>query len=58
MFLRFFEGTAEQMQEALGARLGKLPPDTAVYCGHEYSLQNLAFAAHVEPDSREIKGLY
>jgi len=52
---RFFEGTAEQMQEALGARLGKLPPDTAVYCGHEYSLQNLAFAAHVEPDSREIK---
>ena len=46
------------MQEALGARLGKLPPDTAVYCGHEYSMQNLAFAAHVEPDSQEIKGLY
>ena len=25
-----------------------------VYCGHEYSLQNLAFGRHVEPDNQDI----
>jgi len=53
---RFFEGTAEQMHEALVNILGVLPPDTKVFCGHEYSLQNLGFAAHVEPDNQYTKG--
>jgi len=52
---RFFEGTAPQMYDALVNVLGKLPGDTKVYCGHEYSLQNLAFGAHVEPDNQHIK---
>jgi len=52
---RFFEGTAEQMHEALVNILGKLPPETKVFCGHEYSLQNLGFAAHVEPDNQYTK---
>jgi len=52
---RFFEGTAEQMYEALVNILGKLPPDTKVFCGHEYSLQNLRFGLHVEPDNQSIK---
>lgn len=51
---RFFEGTAEQMYSALVEKLGALPPDTKVYCGHEYSLQNLGFGAHVEPGNQEI----
>jgi len=51
---RFFEGTAEEMYEALVGKLGSLPGDTKVYCGHEYSLQNLAFGAHVEPDNKVI----
>ena len=25
-----------------------------VYCGHEYSLQNLAFGLHVEPQNQDI----
>lgn len=52
---RFFEGTAPQMHAALGSVLGELPEETLVYCGHEYSLQNLAFGAHVEPSNQVIK---
>jgi hypothetical protein len=26
-----------------------------VFCGHEYSLQNLAFGLHVEPDNKHIQ---
>ena len=36
---RFFEGTAEEMQEALNVKLAALPGDTLVYCGHEYAIQ-------------------
>lgn len=52
---RFFEGTAEQMYSALVEKLGKLPDSTQVYCGHEYTLQNLKFGAHVEPKNNFIK---
>jgi len=52
---RFFEGTAPQMYEALVKKLGTLPGETKVYCGHEYSLQNLPFGLHVEPDNKHIK---
>merc|ERR1712012_446920 len=52
---RFFEGTAPQMQHALGSALSSLPGETLVYCGHEYSLQNLAFGAHVDHRTRQFK---
>lgn len=51
---RFFEGTADDMHAALMGKLSKLPDDTKVYCGHEYTLQNLAFAKHVEPTNEDI----
>ncbi|XP_026728931.1 hydroxyacylglutathione hydrolase, mitochondrial isoform X2 [Trichoplusia ni] len=51
---RFFEGTAEQMYGAMSI-LGSLPDNTKVYCGHEYTVQNLKFAAHVEPKNEHIK---
>ncbi|CAH1645370.1 unnamed protein product [Spodoptera littoralis] len=50
---RFFEGNAEQMYNAFSI-LGSLPDNTKVYCGHEYTLQNLKFALHVEPSNNEI----
>jgi hydroxyacylglutathione hydrolase len=50
---RLFEGTPEQMWSSL-SKLAALPPDTRVYCGHEYTMANLAFAAAVEPQSRAI----
>jgi hydroxyacylglutathione hydrolase len=45
---RLFEGTAEQMVASLG-KLAALPDATKVYCGHEYTLANIAFAQQVEP---------
>ncbi|WP_235031196.1 hydroxyacylglutathione hydrolase [Geminicoccus flavidas] len=35
--------------------LAGLPDDTKVYSGHEYTLGNAKFAAHVFPDNQEIK---
>jgi hydroxyacylglutathione hydrolase len=48
---RLFEGTAEQMYVSLVEKLGKLPAETRVYCGHEYTVANLRFAAFAEPDN-------
>ncbi|XP_075686698.1 hydroxyacylglutathione hydrolase, mitochondrial isoform X2 [Rhinoderma darwinii] len=52
---KFFEGTAEEMYQALIEILGRLPPETRVYCGHEYTINNLKFARHVEPNNESIK---
>ncbi|XP_064541139.1 hydroxyacylglutathione hydrolase, mitochondrial isoform X1 [Drosophila montana] len=52
---RFFEGTPEEMYDALCAKLSALPDDTKVFCGHEYTLQNMSFARHVEPDNKCIQ---
>jgi hydroxyacylglutathione hydrolase len=51
---RLFEGTAAQMHRSLG-RLAALPDATRVYCTHEYTLANLAFAAAVEPDAAAVR---
>ena len=50
---RLFEGTAAQMHANM-RRLAKLPPDTLVYCAHEYTLANGRFAVSVEPDNRAL----
>ncbi len=47
---RLFEGTAEQMLNSLN-KLKALPKDTAVYCAHEYTEKNLAFAKMVDEDN-------
>lgn len=50
---RLFEGTAEQMHASL-SKLASLPDSTLLYCGHEYTLANLEFAAKVEPGNADI----
>jgi hydroxyacylglutathione hydrolase len=50
---RLFEGTPAQMHASL-SRLGELPGDTRVYCGHEYTESNLRFAAHLEPSNADV----
>ena len=45
---RVFEGTFPMMHASL-KKLAVLPADTRVYCAHEYTLANLAFASAVEP---------
>jgi hydroxyacylglutathione hydrolase len=52
---RLFEGNAEQMYANL-ARLAALPPETRVYCAHEYTLANARFAVTVEPDNAALAG--
>ncbi len=47
---RLFEGTPAQLARAL-EKLAALPDDTRVYCTHEYTLSNLAFACAAEPDN-------
>jgi len=51
---RLFEGTADQLYTSLNA-LAALPGDTRVYCAHEYTLSNLAFALTVEPDNLDMQ---
>ena len=50
---RVFEGTMEMMSQSL-AKLRSLPADTMIWCGHEYTVNNLRFARTIEPDNAEI----
>lgn len=54
---RVFEGTFEQMHNSLSI-LKKLPSNTKIYCGHEYTESNLAFAKNVEPLNENIISRY
>lgn len=53
---RMFEGTVAMFHESL-AKLAALPADTQVFCGHEYTASNLAFATAVDPDNADIANL-
>ena len=50
---RLFEGTPAQMWASLST-LARLPPETQVFCGHEYTVANLRFAAAVEPGNADV----
>lgn len=50
---RLFEGTADQMWTSLG-RIRTLPPETRIYCAHEYTLLNLPFAESVDPGNSAL----
>lgn len=51
---RLFEGTAEELWHSL-QKLKALPPDTRVYCAHEYSETNGRFATTVDPNNRALQ---
>lgn len=50
---KIFEGTTEQMFTSLQT-LKNLPKSTKVYCGHEYTLNNLKFAEYIEKSNPYI----
>ena len=50
---RLFEGTAQQMESSL-QKLAGLPDETRVYCGHEYTQNNIRFARMVEPGNEAL----
>lgn len=51
---RLYEGIPELMWESL-LKLAALPPDTLVYCGHEYVIENFEFTLTVEPDNQTVR---
>ena len=50
---RLFEGTPDEMQASLD-KMAALPPETRVFCAHEYTLSNCDFARAVEPDNAAL----
>ena len=51
---RLFEGDAAQMFANM-QRLAALPPETIVYCAHEYTQSNGRFALVAEPDNEATR---
>ncbi len=51
---KIFEGTPAQMFDSI-AKLAALPADTKVYCAHEYTVSNAAFAITIEPDNQDLQ---
>jgi hydroxyacylglutathione hydrolase len=51
---KFFEGTAQQMHDSLET-IGKLPKETQVWVGHEYTKSNLVFCQSIEPENAAIR---
>ena len=50
---RLFEGDAEMMWASLN-KLMALPNDTTIYCSHEYTAANAAFALSVDPKNQVL----
>lgn len=50
---RLIEGTPAEMFASLH-KLAKLPPDTLVCCGHEYTESNARFALAVDPNNKAL----
>ena len=50
---RVFEGTMAQMWESL-QKLDALPDGTQIYCAHEYTTSNAAFAVTIDPDNEAL----
>ena len=51
---RLFEGTPAQMWESL-CKLRRLPADTRIYCGHEYTESNARFALTIDPHNPALQ---
>jgi len=51
---KIFEGTYQDMFDSLN-QIKKLPQDTKIYCGHEYTLQNSKFCIKHDPKNLNLK---
>ncbi|MCH9634601.1 MAG: Hydroxyacylglutathione hydrolase GloB [Chlamydiae bacterium] len=50
---KLLEGTAEEMWRSL-RKIRDLPPDTQLYFGHEYTLENAEFALFIDPENQSL----
>ncbi|NNC60340.1 MAG: hydroxyacylglutathione hydrolase [Erythrobacter sp.] len=51
---RMFEGEPRQFWNSL-QRIKGLPPETMLYCAHEYTSANAKFALHADPENRALQ---
>ena len=51
---RIFEGTYQQMFNSLN-KIKSLPGETKIYCGHEYTKNNLEFCLKFNPNNNYLK---
>ena len=51
---RILEGNPEMMWQSL-LKIRNLPPETQVFCGHEYTAANVHFALTIEPQNAELR---
>lgn len=51
---RLFEGTAQQMWASL-SKIAAFPPETKLYCAHEYTQANARFALTVDPANKTLE---
>jgi hydroxyacylglutathione hydrolase len=51
---RVIEGNPEMMWASL-QKIAKLPAETRLYCGHEYTVANAKFALTIEPDNTALQ---
>lgn len=51
---RLFEGSPADMWSSL-QKLRALPPDTKLYCGHEYTQSNARFALTIDPENSALR---
>jgi hydroxyacylglutathione hydrolase len=51
---RMFEGSPPQFWASL-ARIKALPPQTTLYCAHEYTAANARFALYADPDNAALR---
>ncbi|GAB5349449.1 hydroxyacylglutathione hydrolase [Alteriqipengyuania sp. 357] len=51
---RMFEGEPQQFWDSL-ERIKALPPETTLYCAHEYTQANAKFALHADPDNEALQ---
>lgn len=54
---RLFEGTPAQMHASL-AKIAAMPPETKLYCAHEYTEANARFAVTVDPGNEALARRY
>lgn len=52
---RFFECPASVTSTTLSSQIFNLGDNTRLFCGHEYTVENLKFAAWVEPENKDIE---
>ncbi|MFO6447585.1 hydroxyacylglutathione hydrolase [Erythrobacter sp. NE805] len=51
---RMFEGEPKQFWSSL-SRIKALPPETLLYCAHEYTASNAKFALHADPENAALQ---